>query len=237
MRKLLTTLVILIIVLIVGISALVLLVDPNDFRAYMIQKVAQNSGYKLMIASDLRWHIWPQLSILSGHITLTAPGARAPLVSADNMRLNVNLLPLLSRHLFVNQVMLKNAVILLTPESEKQPLIYTYTHPVDSIAKLADVPWTFGIESLQIVDSLLIWQRDNNKQINVRAVNLTLQQHSQHQVHIMLSSRIKHDQRDISFKMAADINLKHYPHIINAKLTKFNHLLSRADPLNSGIKG
>lgn len=39
MRRLLTALVILLIVLVVGMSALVLLVNPNDFRAYMVKKV------------------------------------------------------------------------------------------------------------------------------------------------------------------------------------------------------
>ncbi len=39
MRRLLTMLVILLIVLVAGMSALVLLVNPNDFRAYMVKQV------------------------------------------------------------------------------------------------------------------------------------------------------------------------------------------------------
>lgn len=107
MRRLLTTLVILLVVLVAGMSALVLLVNPNEFRSYMIKKVEQRSGYHLTLDGDLRWHVWPQLSILSGRMTLTAPGAKAPVVSADNMRLDVKLLPLISHQLFVKQVMLK----------------------------------------------------------------------------------------------------------------------------------
>lgn len=38
MRRLLTMLVILLIVLVAGMSALVLLVNPNDFRAYMVKQ-------------------------------------------------------------------------------------------------------------------------------------------------------------------------------------------------------
>ncbi len=41
----------------------------------------------------LRWHVWPQLSILSGRMTLTARGAEEPVIRADNMRLDVALLP------------------------------------------------------------------------------------------------------------------------------------------------
>lgn len=120
MRRLLTTLAILLVVVVAGMSALVLLVNPNDFRGYMVKKVEQKSGYQLTLEGDLRWHIWPQLSILAGRMTLTAPGAKAPVVSAENMRLDVKLLPLLSHQLFVKQVMLKNAVIRLTPDSEEQ---------------------------------------------------------------------------------------------------------------------
>ena len=120
MRRLITTLAILLVVIVAGMSALVLLVNPNDFRAYMVQQVEQRSGYTLKLEGNLRWHVWPQLSILAGRMSITAPGAQQPLINAENMRLDVNLLPLLSHQLSVKQVMLKNAVIRVTPESEAQ---------------------------------------------------------------------------------------------------------------------
>src|SRR5476649_590056 len=120
MRRLLTTLIILLAVLVVGVTALVVLINPNDFRNYMIAKVEQRSGYQLRLEGDLRWHAWPQLSILAGRMTLTAPGASVPLVRAENMRLDVRLWPLLSHQLAVKQVMLKGAVITITPDSAAQ---------------------------------------------------------------------------------------------------------------------
>ena len=82
MRRVLTTLMILLVVLVAGLSALVLLVNPNDFRAYMVRQVEARSGYQLKLDGPLRWHVWPQLSILSGRMSLTAPGASQPLVAA-----------------------------------------------------------------------------------------------------------------------------------------------------------
>ena len=41
MRRFLTTLMILLVVLVAGLSALVLLVNPNDFRDYMVKQVAE----------------------------------------------------------------------------------------------------------------------------------------------------------------------------------------------------
>ena len=43
MRRVLTTLMILLVVLVAGLSALVLLVNPNDFRAYMVRQVEARS--------------------------------------------------------------------------------------------------------------------------------------------------------------------------------------------------
>jgi len=237
MRRLLTTLVILLVVLVAGMSALVLLVNPNDFRAYMVTKVEQKSGYHLTLDGDLRWHIWPQLSILAGRMTLTAPGAKVPVVSADNMRLDVKLLPLLSHQLFVKQVMLKNAVIRLTPDSEEQNQPNAPIAPAGTSEETPDTPWKFDIDNLRVVDSLLIWQRANNEQINVRDINLTLQQNAKRQAQMELSSRVNRDQRDLTFSMAADIDLQQYPRRIAAKVTQFNYQLEGADILGGGIKG
>ncbi|QUY49809.1 outer membrane assembly protein AsmA [Serratia plymuthica] len=237
MRRLLTTLVILLVVLVAGMSALVLLVNPNDFRAYMVTKVEQKSGYHLTLDGDLRWHIWPQLSILAGRMTLTAPGAKAPVVSADNMRLDVKLLPLLSHQLFVKQVMLKNAVIRLTPDSEEQKQPNAPIAPAGTSEETLDTPWKFDIDNLRVVDSLLIWQRANNEQINVRDINLTLQQNAKRQAQMELSSRVNRDQRDLTFSMAADIDLQQYPRRIAATVTQFNYQLEGADILGGGIKG
>ena len=81
MRRILTTLMILLAVIVAGLTSLVLLVNPNDFRAYMVHEVAERSGYQLDLDGPLRWHVWPQLSILSGRMTLTAS---ATLVSRNS---------------------------------------------------------------------------------------------------------------------------------------------------------
>ncbi len=237
MKRLLTTLAILMVVLVAGMAALVLLINPNDFRAYMVKKVEQKSGYHLTLDGDLRWHVWPQLSILAGRMTLTAPGADAPVVSADNMRLDVELLPLLSHQLSVKQVMLKNGVIRLTPDSEEQTVPGAPAAPTSNAEEPAVAAWKFDIDNLRIVDSLLIWQRANNEQINVRDINLTLQQNGQHQAQLALSSRVNRDQRDLAFTLAVDLDLQQYPQQISANISQFTYQLDGADITNGGIKG
>lgn len=162
MRRLLTTLIILLVVLVAGMSALVLLVNPNDFRAYMVKQVEKKSGYQLQLEGDLRWHVWPQLSIIAGRTALTAPGAAAPVISAENMRLDVKLWPLLSHQLEVKQVMLKGAVIRLTPESEAQQQPDAPVAPSGNAPLNEQRAWKLDINKVQVADSLLIWQRTDN---------------------------------------------------------------------------
>ncbi|QHB33211.1 outer membrane assembly protein AsmA [Yersinia canariae] len=237
MRRLLTTLIILLVVLVAGMSALVLLVNPNDFRAYMVKQVERKSGYHLQLEGDLRWHVWPQLSIIAGRTALTAPGAAAPVVSAENMRLDVKLWPLLSHQLDVKQVMLKGAVIRLTPDSEAQqqpgaPVAPAGNAPVDEHRA-----WKLDINRVQVVDSLLIWQRTDNDQVNVRDINLELSQDPQRQVHVTLASRVNRNQRDVTFSMVADADMSHYPEQFSANISQFAYKLEGADIPVGGVSG
>ncbi|QTF09289.1 outer membrane assembly protein AsmA [Brenneria izadpanahii] len=237
MRRFLTTLAILLVVLVAGMTALVVLVNPNDFRAYMIRQVEERSGYQLRLDGDLRWHVWPQLSILSGGMSLIAPGATAPIISAENMRLDVKLWPLLSHKLAVNQVMLKGAVIRLTPESEVKPANNAPIAPPGSPASAEKSGWRLDIDKLRIADSLLVLQRNDNEQINVRDIDLLMEQDSERQVHIDLSSRINRDQRDIAFSLSADMDMSHFPQQVSANIEKLDYQIQGADIPAGGIAG
>lgn len=238
MKRLLTTLMILLVVIVAGLSALILLVNPNDFRAYMVQQVEDRSGYQLNIEGPLRWHVWPQLSILSGRVSLTAPGASQPIVNAENMRLDVALYPLLSHQLQVKQVMVKDAVVQLIPESQPQ---IPANSPVAPQGSYTSAPssrgWSFTIDKLQVVDSVLVFQKADKEQITVRNINLDMQQDASKKAHIELSSRINRDQRDLTFSLLADVDLSDYPHQLNAKISSLNYQLQGAGLMAEGIKG
>ncbi|MEM6160889.1 outer membrane assembly protein AsmA [Erwinia sp. P6884] len=237
MRRFITTLAILLVVIVAGMSALVLLVNPNDFRDYMAQQVEQRSGYRLALTGDLRWHVWPQLSILSGKMTLTAPGAAQPVVSADNMRLDVNLLPLLSHQLAVKQVMLKGAVIRLTPDSEAQRPADAPVGPRDAAPPVSTQGWKFDIADLRVADSLLIWQQASGEQLNVRDLNLQMSQNRHRQAHVELSSRINRDQRELQVKLNADMDVSHYPQHLSATIQQLDYQLTGASLPTQGVAG
>lgn len=239
MRRVLTTLMILLVVLVAGLSALVLLVNPNDFRAYMVRQVEARSGYELKLDGPLRWHVWPQLSILSGRMSLTAPGAAAPLVSADNMRLDVALIPLFSHQLQVNQVMLKGAVIQLTPQTEAVRKADAPVAPRENTLpdEPSDTGWSFDIGSLRVADSVLVFQHEGDEQVTVRNISLKMEQDENHQATIDFSGRVNRDQRDLTLSLNANVNAADYPHQLTADIQQLNWQLTGADLPSQGIAG
>ncbi|AOV97392.1 outer membrane assembly protein AsmA [Edwardsiella hoshinae] len=237
MRRLLTTLMILLVVVTAGLSALLLLIDPNDFRAYMVKQVQQRTGYTLTLDGDLRWRVWPQLSILSDHMSLRADGALQPVISADNMRLDVRLWPLLSHQLDVRQVMLKGAVIRLTPDSEPQQVISAPSSPVARGEAISDMAWRLNIQKVKVEDSLVIWQPADSEPINLRDIQLYLDQNAQRQVQLSFSSRINRDQRDLLVNLEANVDLRHYPQQYRAQISHFDYHYSGAGLPAAGIAG
>ena len=239
MRRFLTTLMILLVVLVAGFSALVLLVNPNDFRAYMVQQVAARSGYQLQLDGPLRWHVWPQLSILSGRMVLTAEGAAEPLVRADNMRLDVALWPLLSHQLSVKQVMLKGAVIQLTPQTEAVRRENAPVAPKDNT--LPDVAedrgWSFDVASLRVADSVLVFQHEDDEQVTVRDIRLQMEQDAQHRGTFEFSGRVNRDQRDLTLAFNGTVDASDYPHNFTAGIQQLSWQLQGADLPKQGIQG
>ena len=239
MRRFLTTLMILLVVLVAGFSALVLLVNPNDFRAYMVKQVAARSGYQLQLDGPLRWHVWPQLSILSGRVMLTAEGASEPLVRADNMRLDVALWPLLSHQLSVKQVMLKGAVIQLTPQTEavrgKDAPVAPKDNMLPDLAE--DKGWSFDIARLRVADSVLVFQHEDDEQVTVRDIRLEMEQDSQHRGTFDFSGRVNRDQRDLALSFNGTVDASDYPHNLSANIEQLSWQLQGADLPPQGING
>ncbi|MFP1951385.1 outer membrane assembly protein AsmA [Lonsdalea quercina] len=236
MKRLFTALVILLVVLAAGMSALVVLINPNDFRGYMTRQVAARSGYQLTLDGDLRWHVWPQLSILSGGMSLSAPGAQAPIVSAENMRLDVRLWPLLSHRLEVKQVMLKGAVLRLTPESQPKKTNQPIAPPGVSEPDIGS-GWRFDIGRIEVADSLLILQQQNGEQLNLRDINLRMTRGGPNEAQVTLSTRINRDQRDLSLSGSSVLDMREFPQRVGARIDRLDYQLQGAGLPASGITG
>ncbi|MDC9589008.1 outer membrane assembly protein AsmA [Xenorhabdus sp. XENO-10] len=240
MKRLLTTLVILLVVIVTGLTALVMLVNPNDFRGYIVKQVQKKSGYQLVFRNDLRWHVWPKLSILTGGISLTAENAKVPAIVAENMRLDVELLPLLSHQLSVKEVMLKGAVLRLTPDSQPKkrseaPIAPESDTHYPIIA--GSQAWKLDIARIRVADSLLIWQSNEHSQINVRDINLLLERSDQDHVDLSLRSKINKNQQELSLELNSSIDISDYPQQLSADIDSFEYQLQGIGLPSTDIQG
>ncbi|KAA1192930.1 outer membrane assembly protein AsmA [Photorhabdus heterorhabditis] len=237
MKRLLTTLVILLVVIIAGLVALVMLVNPNDFRAYMIKQVQKKSGYHLVMQDSMRWHVWPKLSIITGRMSLTAPNAIQPTVTAENMRLDVELWPLFSHRLAVKEVMLKGAVLQFTPESKSQQKENEPVAPKGNIVNPVGERWKLDIDKIKIADSLLIWQDSDHSQLNIRDINLLMERDDQNHISVELSSKVSKNQQELAFNLNADVDIADYPYRVAGNIDSFDYQLQGVGIPTGGISG
>jgi AsmA protein len=92
--------------LVAAVAAVVLLVDPNDYRATIEQRVAGVTGRALRIEGDLGLDLFPWIALDVGRITLgNAPGfGDAPFLTAERTRVGARLLPLLRGRLEARRI-------------------------------------------------------------------------------------------------------------------------------------
>lgn len=63
MKKLLYVLIGIIIVVVLGITALVTLVNPNQFKAAIAEQVKKQTGRELDIRGDINWRFLPNIKV------------------------------------------------------------------------------------------------------------------------------------------------------------------------------
>jgi AsmA protein len=98
-----------VVLLIVVAAALVLFVDPNDYKDQITQAVNDATGRNLELEGDLELGIFPTLRISVGRASLSnAPGfGDEPFAELDGASLQLKILPLLSRRISVDEASLQ----------------------------------------------------------------------------------------------------------------------------------
>jgi len=106
--------------IVVGLAAVWLLFDPNDYKADIERLVEERTHRRLTLQGDLKLSVFPWLALQMGPAQLheRAGFGDQPFVSVENVRLSVKLLPLLQGRVEVGQVQLDGPSIrLITDES------------------------------------------------------------------------------------------------------------------------
>ena len=243
-KKILVILFILILVIVISIVSLIVFVDPNHFRGYISQTVKDKTGYELTIEGDLRWHIWPQVSILTDTVKLSDNGATKPLLTADNMRLDVELLPLFSKNLAIKNVFIKSALINITDESKgdnAKKYTQTLTPPSQPNTDISENKknvsnWKFSLNKFEIADSTVALQY-NNDLINFRNINLLLEQNNDKNLSIELKGNIDKNQQDLFYSVNANVDLTQFPEKAIIDLKKLDYSYNGIASSNKALKG
>ena len=229
-KKILITLLILILLTAIGIVSLIVFVDPNNYRGFISDTVKDKTGYELTIDGNLRWHIWPQISILTDSVKLSDIDAKKPILTADNMRLDVELFPLFSKKLEVKNVFIKSAIINITDESKGQ----VYKHKAEQQPTTDDTQttqtkqqkesskWAFTLNKLEVSDSTVVLQNKDDF-INFRNINLAIIQKSDKKIAIDVKGNIDRNQQNFSYVADADVDLTLFPEKAIIDLKKFDY--------------
>lgn len=229
-KKILVTLLILILLTAIGIVSLIVFVDPNNYRGFISDTVKDKTGYELTIDGNLRWHIWPQISILTDSVKLSDIDAKKPILTADNMRLDVELFPLFSKKLEVKNVFIKSAIINITDDSKGQ----VYKHKAEQLPSAdesqttqtkqqKDSPkWAFTLNKLEVSDSTIVLQNKDDF-INFRNINLAIIQKADKKIAIDVKGNIDRNQQNFSYVADADVDLTLFPEKAVIDLKKFDY--------------
>ncbi|KMV32044.1 cell envelope biogenesis protein AsmA [Photobacterium swingsii] len=115
MKKFLYILLALVLVVVIGIAALLALVDPNQFKPLIAEQVKKNTGRELVISGDIDWRFFPSVGLTLGETEFRNPEgfAEANLVRFSNAELSVAVMPLLSQQLEVGNVSLNDARVFI----------------------------------------------------------------------------------------------------------------------------
>lgn len=99
----------LILLVVVGLAAVLIFVDPNDYRGQIESAVRDSTGRSLTISGDIGLSVFPWLGLELGRVSLgNAPGfGDSPFAEVGEAQVRARLLPLLRQELEVDRLTLR----------------------------------------------------------------------------------------------------------------------------------
>jgi AsmA protein len=156
-------LVLLFVAVIVGVA---LLFDPNDYREEIAAAVERETGRELALVGDLELEVFPRLRIAVGEAVLgNAPGfGDEPFARIGSARLQLALLPLLSRRVEIGEARLEGLVLNLARDAQGrnnwQDLGGAPAAPAEEPAESAEPAAggaSFDVEVIELVNARVSW--------------------------------------------------------------------------------
>ena len=111
MKKLLIFIAVPVFIVVAAILALVLLVNPNQFKPLIVEQAQKHTGLELVIEGDISWQFFPSIGFELGQTELRIPeGFTQPnLFKVDTVGVDVSVTPLFSNQLEIGNITLDGA--------------------------------------------------------------------------------------------------------------------------------
>ena len=115
LRTILIGLVVLVVVIVAGAVILVMSIDFNQYKGLVAEQVKKATGRELTIAGDFKLapSLTPAVAVDNVSLANVAGGSRPNMVTLKRLEVQLQLLPLLSRQVKVDRLVLDGADILL----------------------------------------------------------------------------------------------------------------------------
>jgi AsmA protein len=162
---------------VIGVGALLLFVDPNRYRGDIERAAKEHTARVLVIRGKLELKIFPWLALSVHDVQLSNPtgfGAQ-PFMTVQNASIGVKLLPLLGKRLEVSRIALDGVNLNLVSRGDENNW-KDLSEPKGSAERAPRTPGSQGtatIEGVDLAKSTLVY-RDELKKSTTQIANLEL---------------------------------------------------------------
>lgn len=113
MKKLFLIIAIPVIAILGALLALVLLVNPNQFKPMIVEQAKAQTGLELVIDGDISWQFFPSIGFELGQTELRNPQgfSKLNMFKVDSVMIDVSVTPLFSKQLEIGNIVLDGAQV------------------------------------------------------------------------------------------------------------------------------
>lgn len=152
--------------------------DPNKYKPEIIALVKDKTGRTLAIDGNIGLSFFPRIGVKLGKVTLSEPGKPKQFASIDEANVSLNLMPLLSRQVEVDRVLLAGLKVDLEKfkdgHSNFDDLAGGGAKPKDKPAGTDAKPLKIDIDGVSLKDATIGWRDDAaGTQLRLSAVQLS----------------------------------------------------------------
>ena len=160
-----------------GLGTLYALFDGERIKGELTRVVMEQKQRKLDIAGPLELSVWPSVGIKLGRLTLSEPGGKAEFLALDSARVEVAVMPLLSRQVKVQRIEVNGLKATLVKHKDGTLNIADLTggagdKPAPAKKSAAEVgagdtagaPLQIDIASIKIANAQLTWRDEKSRE-------------------------------------------------------------------------